>query len=378
VSEFEPSSVGSTPDLTHIHDDDLAGPARDERPPREGLPRSYRMRADSHYVEQLEARRPETSLRFLPTRQIETPPLSSAGLTALIDSVAAHGVLQPLLVRRHGGRYQLIGGRKRLAAALAAGVTEVPCLVRDVAEAEASALAEADNLRPAPEPAIPPVDTECLQEALQALSYDLAGMGALVAYLRPPSASIFKHQATAHLLQAQAWRAAWLAGAASLVAHPYRPGRTRPVAAILERVRSGFEAEARLTPLHLEVTVSPEVAGVTFDENLGSALAGLLFASLVWVQGADEPRVEVRADGPGPRSLRFQIVQRLAPAPEAVMRQLRGPRGSRLPDLITTMGLLAARTVAEYYRGSIEATSAGQRGCVLQALLRKPALDEPE
>jgi hypothetical protein len=150
------------------------------------------------------------------------------------------------------------------------------------------------------------------------------------------------------------------------------------VAAILERVRPGFEAEARLTRLHLEVTACPDVAGVTFDENLGSALTGLLFASLVWLQGVDEPRVEVRADGPGPRSLRFQVVQRLAPAPDAVMRQLRGPRGSRLPDLITTMGLLVARTVAEHYRGSIEATSAGQRGCVLQALLRKTALDEPE
>jgi ParB-like chromosome segregation protein Spo0J len=46
-------------------------------------------------------------------------------------------------VRRHAGRYQLIGGRKRLAAALAAGIGEVPCIVRDVDEAGAAALAEA-------------------------------------------------------------------------------------------------------------------------------------------------------------------------------------------------------------------------------------------
>ena len=47
-------------------------------------------------------------------------------LTALTESVRAHGVLQPLVVRQVGQSYQLIAGERRLRAAQAAGLTEVP------------------------------------------------------------------------------------------------------------------------------------------------------------------------------------------------------------------------------------------------------------
>ncbi len=47
-------------------------------------------------------------------------------LLALAESITQHGVLQPLLVRVHGDDYQLIAGERRLRAAQAAGLTEVP------------------------------------------------------------------------------------------------------------------------------------------------------------------------------------------------------------------------------------------------------------
>ncbi|MBA4063973.1 MAG: chromosome partitioning protein ParB [Isosphaera sp.] len=47
-------------------------------------------------------------------------------LRALTDSVRTHGVLQPLVVRAAGDGYQLIAGERRLRAALAAGLAEVP------------------------------------------------------------------------------------------------------------------------------------------------------------------------------------------------------------------------------------------------------------
>jgi len=47
-------------------------------------------------------------------------------LAALADSIKTHGVLQPLVVRQTGDRYQLIAGERRLRAAQAAGFTEVP------------------------------------------------------------------------------------------------------------------------------------------------------------------------------------------------------------------------------------------------------------
>lgn len=66
------------------------------------------------------------------------------GLTA---SVARYGVLQPLSVRRAGGRYELISGRRRLLAAQAAGLEEVPCVVLDVAAPETEIIALTENLQ---------------------------------------------------------------------------------------------------------------------------------------------------------------------------------------------------------------------------------------
>ncbi|TVQ87295.1 MAG: ParB/RepB/Spo0J family partition protein [Deltaproteobacteria bacterium] len=56
-----------------------------------------------------------------------------AALQALANSIASHGVLSPLVVRREDGRYVLLAGERRLRAAGLAGLHEVPCLVRDAA-----------------------------------------------------------------------------------------------------------------------------------------------------------------------------------------------------------------------------------------------------
>ena len=73
-------------------------------PEREGLPRNYRMRADAHYVDQLEAPA-QPAIRMVKTSQIEcrdVPPPEN--VESLTQSIAMHGILQPLLVRRQGGR----------------------------------------------------------------------------------------------------------------------------------------------------------------------------------------------------------------------------------------------------------------------------------
>ena len=50
-----------------------------------------------------------------------------AALAEMVEDVAEHGVLQPLLVRPYEGGYQLIAGERRLLAARRAGLTKVPC-----------------------------------------------------------------------------------------------------------------------------------------------------------------------------------------------------------------------------------------------------------
>ncbi len=69
-----------------------------------------------------------------------------AGLKELADSIRATGVVQPILLRRADGRYQLIIGERRWRAARLAGLEAVPALVRDVADREVLELALTENL----------------------------------------------------------------------------------------------------------------------------------------------------------------------------------------------------------------------------------------
>jgi ParB family chromosome partitioning protein len=70
-----------------------------------------------------------------------------AKLAELTDSIKAQGVLQPVLVRKDGSGYKLIAGERRWRAAQAAGLKEVPALVREVTEAQAFELALVENLQ---------------------------------------------------------------------------------------------------------------------------------------------------------------------------------------------------------------------------------------
>lgn len=69
-------------------------------------------------------------------------------LGELADSIARHGVLQPLLVRPiPGGGYQIVAGERRWRAARMAGVMEVPAVVREMSDSQVMELALIENLQ---------------------------------------------------------------------------------------------------------------------------------------------------------------------------------------------------------------------------------------
>jgi ParB/RepB/Spo0J family partition protein len=78
-------------------------------------------------------------------KNVRTP--SDAGLAELTASVKANGILQPLLVRAKGTKYELVCGHRRLAAARAAGLTEVPVFARELDDAGALAAQIVENLQ---------------------------------------------------------------------------------------------------------------------------------------------------------------------------------------------------------------------------------------
>src|SRR5262249_40770446 len=61
-------------------------------------------------------------------------------------SIREHGIVHPLLVRSRDKRFSVVAGRRRLAAARILRLPAVPCLVHDLDDRQAAALASADNL----------------------------------------------------------------------------------------------------------------------------------------------------------------------------------------------------------------------------------------
>ena len=70
-----------------------------------------------------------------------------ASLQSLADSIRSHGVVQPLLVRRRDGGYELIAGERRWRAAKLAGLTRVPVVVKEVPDESLLEIALIENIQ---------------------------------------------------------------------------------------------------------------------------------------------------------------------------------------------------------------------------------------
>ena len=83
-----------------------------------------------------------------PNRRQPRRAFDEASLGELAQSIAEHGVLQPILVRPmlHGG-YQIVAGERRYRASRLAGLTEVPVIIRDLSDSETMQLALIENLQ---------------------------------------------------------------------------------------------------------------------------------------------------------------------------------------------------------------------------------------
>lgn len=69
-----------------------------------------------------------------------------ANLKQLADSIRASGMVQPILLRRADGRYQLVAGERRWRAARLAGLEALPAVIRELTDRETIELALTENL----------------------------------------------------------------------------------------------------------------------------------------------------------------------------------------------------------------------------------------
>jgi ParB family chromosome partitioning protein len=97
-----------------------------------------------------------TSVNAVPIDQIDANPFQPRSdfnadeLESLAESIRVQGVLQPILVRSHpteSERYQIVAGERRFRAAMQAGLTEIPAILRDMDDSDAAVIALVENLQ---------------------------------------------------------------------------------------------------------------------------------------------------------------------------------------------------------------------------------------
>ena len=343
---------------------------------REGLPPTFRMRHDKHYVDLIASRPAAPPVHLIPVRDIDgARPFDGPDLGLLVDSIAAVGIVQPLLVRRRRGRYELIAGSKRLAAAIAAGLTEVPCLLREADDERARALAEAENLRfereedrrrSAEEEASLPA--RAAREIIDSLATIESCLNLFLDRERP-----LRERVAANLVRAEAHRARWLAEAYGLLgADPVLALKALSPAALVGRTIEGLESEGRLANVELAVTIDePACTAVADDRLMSLALAGAAGAMIGLPQGTGVATLRFRVSShPATGVVAFQLSRDLAAGPEL---RASSPACLDLPDWPgghgASLGIAVATRVMQLHGGQIEIGPGPRGGCTLTLFL---------
>ena len=140
---------------------------------KRGLPETLRMRHDEHYVDALATSAGEPVGRLLPIELVDPNPSQPrqvmGDLSELMASVAEKGIIEPLVVRPFGGRFQIIAGERRYHAAVQVGLREVPVVIRDADDREVMEIALVENLQR--KDLTPFEESEALQQLAQRCGY---------------------------------------------------------------------------------------------------------------------------------------------------------------------------------------------------------------
>jgi ParB-like nuclease domain len=289
VSELQPntSARDSSPEDSLLNDL--------PRPVREGLPASYRMRAEAHYVDDLSERSVGPVIRMISTHAIQADhALGRAELDPLIKSISAHGILQPLLVRGDGPPYTVVAGRNRLEAARLAGLSTVPCVILSNDGTQDEALGQADNLRCGVNDGADARTTDAVDGFRHSLRRHMSTLQ--TAMTLATGEDPVTRQVGFDLVHTNSHRAAWMVEAQQLVERlPVRGTGAVAVSSAIDQVRKAFAPEFRLAGVALHATFADGAGSDSVDEQvLGVGLAGALVALLPIVNLGDRPVIQIR------------------------------------------------------------------------------------
>jgi ParB family chromosome partitioning protein len=112
---------------------------------------TLKMRHDEHYVDALASSAGTPIGRLVPIDRIDPNPDQPrqvmGDLTELMSSISEKGVIEPLVVRQRGERYQIVAGERRYQAAVRIGLRELPVVIREVDDTEIIEVALVENIQ---------------------------------------------------------------------------------------------------------------------------------------------------------------------------------------------------------------------------------------
>jgi ParB family chromosome partitioning protein len=119
--------------------------------PKRGLPETVRMRHDEHYVETLASSAGSPIGRLVPIDLLDPNPHQPrqvmGDLSELMASIAEKGIIEPIICRQRGSRFQIVAGERRYQAAVQVGLREVPVVIREVDDDEIIEIALVENIQ---------------------------------------------------------------------------------------------------------------------------------------------------------------------------------------------------------------------------------------
>jgi ParB family chromosome partitioning protein len=109
------------------------------------------MRHDEHYVDALTSSAGAPIGRMIPIDQLEPNPNQPrqvmGDLSELMASIAEKGIIEPVVVRQRGPRFQIVAGERRYQAAVQVGLREIPIVIREVDDNEIIEIALIENIQ---------------------------------------------------------------------------------------------------------------------------------------------------------------------------------------------------------------------------------------
>ena len=109
------------------------------------------MRHDYHFVDHLSAGPSPVLARMVPLNMLapnpDQPRRSTGDIGDLVSSIKEKGVLEPVLIRSLGDKFQIIAGERRYRASVEAGLSQIPCIELDVDDRGVLEISLIENLQ---------------------------------------------------------------------------------------------------------------------------------------------------------------------------------------------------------------------------------------